>query len=113
MKISILFASLSLLLSGCLTPLQETPEDKAVRLEQEKMYEQSSHVAERAAYLVDGMTQAEAETVLNWPLKLESQGTMGGNTTTLCNTDVIGGYPNVYLTFYDGKLSSWTIIPQH
>jgi len=108
----VLFFGMLIFMNGCLTSPPESAEDKAAKLAQQQALDDSPNASARAERLKEGMTPNDAQSTLQWQLILVSStnGAMGKCETY--KTDVWGGYPNVWLTFYNGALQTWTVIPQ-
>jgi len=74
-------------------------------------------VAARADNLSVGMTLKDATTTLDPKeevgLALVSSTTGADGKLDVYRTTVLGGYPDVWLTFYNGELKSWTVMPNH
>ena len=115
-----------LLLAGCsTTPTRPTAfetwraaNDKAANEFQEAAIKESEFVSKRADNLRVGMTPQEADTVLyrgvliGAGFDLISSTTGSDSKLEVYRTIVFGGYPDVWLTFYNGKLQTWTVMPQ-
>jgi hypothetical protein len=106
-------------LAGCETAQQKEFEKQQAESDakaaafQQQEEEDSSHVAEKAANLQKGMNKQAVESTLNWPLTMVSSTTNGETKLDQYKTDVTNGFPNVWLTFFNGALDSWTIVPQN
>ena len=98
--------------------LGQEAHDRAAKEWQEAALKESEFVSKRADNLHAGMTLKEASAVLyRGVLTGEAFGfvssTAGANgKLEVYRTTCLGGYPDVWLTFYNGKLQSWTVMPQ-
>jgi hypothetical protein len=116
-------APLVLFVAGCTTaptPFEvwRAQHDKAADEWQEAAVKESEFVSKRADDLNPGMTPQEAQATLYRGVLTDAGFTSVSSTAgadgrvDVCRAVVFGGYPDVWLTFYNGKLQSWTVIPQ-